>query len=139
MEKLQDFLKKIEWKQLAIALAAMGVISTSDPEAAIISVVAMIIVALVNLTTKSIGKPVGRGPITILVYLVALVMAVLSNPPASGLPTWAGDPADYAAQIAVLIAAFGPYALALTGSATILYNALAKLVFEKIEDFFVKA
>lgn len=133
MEKLQDFFKKIEWKQLAIALAALGIISTSDPDAAVISVIAMIIVAVFSLASKALDKPIGRGWLTITVYGVALGLAVAFNPPMTGFPIWTGDPSLFTAQLAALLAEFGVYALALTGSATILYNAILKIVVDEIE------
>lgn len=129
-----DFLKKLEWKQIAIALAAVGVIGSSDPDTALISIVAMVIVAMVNLVAKATDQPVGRGWVSLLVYVVAFVLAIAANPPVFGLPTWNGDPAYLGEQLAAMVAAFGPVALAMTGSATILYNALSKLVFERIED-----
>lgn len=129
-----ELLKKIEWKQVVIALAALGVITTSDPDAAILSILAMVIVLLINLAAKAQGKPVGRGAVSLFVYAVAFVLAIASNPPALGLPVWAGDPASFMSEVAGLIAAFGPYALAMTGSATILYNALSKLVVEKLDN-----
>lgn len=126
--------KKIEWKQVVVALAALGILSTSEPEAAILSIAAMVLVAILNLVAKATDRPIGRGWVSVLVYGVAFSMAVIANPPAAGLPIWAGDAAVYVGQLAVILADFGPYALALTGSATILYNALSKLVFERLEE-----
>jgi hypothetical protein len=129
-----DFLRKLEWKQVVIALAAVGVISTSDPEAAFISVLAMAIVFVVNLAAKAQNKPVGRGWVSLLVYGVAFAMTIVAHPPVVSLPIWTGDPAIYTVYLAQLLAEFGPTALAMTGSATILYNALSKLVFERLEN-----
>jgi hypothetical protein len=129
-----EMLKKIEWKQIVVALAALGVISTNDPEAALISVAAMLMVVIINLVAKATDKPIGRGAVSIFVYVVAFGMAIFAYPPVTGYPVWGGDPAAYMEQLAALFAEFGPYALALTGSATVLYNGLSKLVFDRIED-----
>lgn len=129
-----EILKKLEWKQIVIALAAIGVISTSDPEAGMISILAMAIVFVVNLAAKAQGKPVGRGWVSLLVYGVAFGMTVIAHPPVVTFPVWAGDPAVYTVYLAQLLADFGPTALAMTGSATILYNALSRLVFERLEE-----
>lgn len=129
-----EFLKKLEWKQIAIALAALGVISSSDPDSAFISVVAMLVVLIINLAAKLYDKPISKSWVSMLVYAVAFGLTLASQWTAIGWPVWTGEPAQYTEQLALVLADFGPVALALTGSATILYNALSKLVFEKIEE-----
>jgi len=131
---MAKFLKKFDWKQIALILTATGVLTVSDPNAALISIVAVVIVAMINLVYKAQGKPVGRGWVTMLVYAAAFAIALAANPPAAGFPVWTGDPAAYTQQLAVLFAEMGPYALAMTGSATIIYNALSKQVIERIEN-----
>lgn len=131
------FLKKLDWKQIALVLTATGVLTVSDPNAALISIVAVVIVAMINLVYKAQGKPVGRGWVTLLVYAAAFAMALAANPPVAGFPIWTGDPAAYTEQLAVLFAEMGPYALAMTGSATIIYNALSKQVIARIENKFL--
>lgn len=131
---MNTIFKNLSWKQIVAALAALGIISTSDPDAAVISLAAMAIVALFGLASKALKKPIGRGWLTITVYVVAFGLAMVANPPVSGFPIWLGDPSLYVAQLAGLMAEFGMYALALTGSATILYNAILKIVVDEIED-----
>jgi hypothetical protein len=132
---MEKFLKQLEWKQIAAVLLALGVISTSDQSTALISVFAMLIVAMINLFAKFTKKSVGRGWVSLLVYSVAFGLAIVSNPTSLGtLPIWQGDAAKYTEQLAELVNQFGPIALTLTGSATILYNALSRIVFDKIED-----
>jgi len=131
---MKDVLKKLSWRQIAAALAALGIISSNDPYAAVISLAAMGIVALFSLASKALDKPIGREWLTVTVYVVSFILAMAANPPAHGFPAWTGDPAVYAAQLASLLADFGVYALAVTGSATVVYNAMLKAVVDQIES-----
>ncbi len=129
-----EALKKLDWKQIVIALAALGVVGTSDPDTALISIMAMMIVALITLWTKYLNRPIHRGAISLIVYLVAFGLAFVSHTPSLAIPDLSGNPDVAAAQLATLIEQLGPIALALTGSATIVYNALSSLVFERIDQ-----
>lgn len=133
-----ELLKKLDWKQVVAVLVAMGVLSTADQDTAILSVFAVLIAAVVNLGAKYFDVKLGRGWISLLVYGVAFGLAVFGQPPSISLPVWSGDPAAVTTNLAALIEAVGAYALVVTGSATILYNALAKLVFDKIDDLMPK-
>ncbi|PKN91093.1 MAG: hypothetical protein CVU44_20980 [Chloroflexi bacterium HGW-Chloroflexi-6] len=133
-----EFFKRFSWQQVVLALAGLGIISSSDPDAAVISVAAMVIVALFGLASKALTKPIGRGWLTITVYAFAFGLAMVAHPPAGGFPIWTGDPSIYMAQLAALLAEFGVYAMALTGSATVLYNAILKIVVDAIDEKLLK-
>jgi hypothetical protein len=132
-EVTMEFLKKFSWGQVLAALAALGIISTSEPEGAVISLAVVGIVALFGLVSKATKKPIGRAWLTITVYVVSFGLAMFSQPPTGSLPVWTGDPAMFTAQLAMVLAEFGVYALALTGAATVLYNTIFDKVVAEIE------
>jgi hypothetical protein len=131
---MEQFFKRFSWQQVVLALAGLGLISSNDPDAAVISVAAMVIVALFGLASKALSKPIGRGWLTITVYAFAFGLSMIAHLPAAGFPVWAGDAALYTEQLAALLAEFGVYAMALTGSATVLYNAILKVVVDTIDE-----
>lgn len=127
-------LKTIPWKQIFVALMALGVISGSDPNTVIISLFAMAIVAVCTLGAKYFDKPIERGWVSLIVYAVSFGLALAQQSYTLSLPVWSGDPVAFTDQLAALIGQIGPLALTITGAATIFYNALSKIVFEKLEE-----
>lgn len=130
---MKNVLKELSWKQIVAALAALGIITTSDPDSAVISLAAMVVVALFGLASKAMTEPIGREWLSITVYLTALALSIASDPPAAGLLVWQGDAAEFVSRLASILSEFSTYALAVTGSATILYNAILKIVVDEIE------
>lgn len=130
-----DTLKKQNWSAIAAALAALGIVSSADPLLAAISVVAMVIVFGVSYGVRLSGRKMPAGWLSILLYCVSTVLAVIFGGavlPLS-LPSWGGDVAMYVTDWAAFIEITAPYAATFTASATVIYNALKPLVFDRLK------
>ena len=127
-------LKSLNWNWSAIValLFAVGIVGTNDPALAAISLAGMAIVALLNFMARSFGIRIGAGWLTIGLYVVSGVLAYFLSPiPFPALPEYGGDPALFAEAVAGFVSALGPLAGTLMASATLVYNALKPLVFDK--------
>jgi hypothetical protein len=92
----------------------------------------MLIVTLLNFLARTFGVRVGAGWLTIGLYAVSTFLAYLLNPiPLPAIPAYPGDPVTFAQTIAELIEKTAPLAGALVAFATLIYNALKPLVFDK--------
>jgi len=126
-------IKSLDWKSIVAALAALGIVSSADPEVAAISIGAMLIVTLVNFLARTFGVKVGAGWLSIGLYAVSVAIAIFLNPIAvPSVPVYPGDPVTYAQAITELIEKTAPMATALMASATLVYNALKPLVWDKV-------
>jgi|GEM_PF-2407156 len=127
-------LKSLNWNWSAIvaALFALGIVTTNEPEIAAISIAGMLVVTLLNFLARSFGVRVGAGWLSIGLYVVSTILAYFLNPIAlPAFPAYPGDPVTFAQAIAELIQQTAPLAATLTASATLAYNALKPLVFDK--------
>ena len=125
-------IKSLNWSAITAALFALGVITTADPFLAAISMAGMLLITLLNFLTRSFGYRIGAGWLTIILYGVSTVLAVLLVPVSlPALPVYPGDPVTFAQVIADFIASTAPLAGSITASATLVYNALKPLVFDK--------
>ena len=126
-------LKSLNWPAIVAALAALGIITTADPMLAAISIAGMLIVTLLNFLARTYGIQIGAGWLSIILYIVSTILAILIEPiilPA--FPAYAGDPSIYANAIADFIQGTAPLAGAITAAATLIYNALKPLVWDKV-------
>lgn len=129
-----QILKSLNWNWSAIValLFAVGIVGTNDPALAAISLAGMAIVALLNFIARHFGIRVGAGWLTIALYAVSAVLAYFLDPVAlPAFPVYPGDPATFAQAIAELIEKTAPLAATLMASATLVYNALKPIVFDK--------
>jgi len=125
-------LKSLNWSAITAALFALGVITTADPSLAAISMAGMVLIALLNFLARSFGYRVSAGWLTIILYGVATVLAVMLNPvTVPPFPVYPGDPVTFAQALADFIARTAPLAGSITASATLVYNALKPLVWDK--------
>jgi hypothetical protein len=134
METFVSILKKVNWKGLLAALAALGVISTADWKVALIGLAVTVLVWMLNLWVKRSGKKIGRAWLTVIVYLVAMIITIIVQPvimPA--LPAWNGDAALFTNAWIGFLAAVAPIAATVTGEATLVYNSILKQVADQVE------
>lgn len=126
-------LKSLNWPAIVAALAALGIITTADPVLAAISIAGMLLVTLLNFLARSFKVRVGAEWLSIILYGVATVLAVLLEPLSLPLfPVYPGDPVTFAQAVAEFIARTAPLAGSITASATLIYNALKPLVWDKV-------
>lgn len=125
-------LKSLNWSAIVAALFALGIVTTNEPEIAAISIAGMLVVTLLNFLARTFGVRVGAGWLTIGLYIVSAILAYFLSPIAlPAFPVYPGDPVTFAQAIAELIEKTAPLAATLTASATLVYNALKPLVFDK--------
>lgn len=115
-----------------LSLALFGGVWAVDNQAAIVTMLAILIAYGLNLFAKTQHVHLGRGWLTIIVYLAALLMAFFLKPIA--LPVFTPETSDPAlfvvslmAYVPVLVAALSPYA----GAAMAIYNVLLKDVLDR--------
>jgi hypothetical protein len=126
-------IKSLDWKAIAAALAALGIVTSADPQLAAISIAGMMIVTLLNFLARSFGVRVTAGWLTIFLYAVSTGIAVLLNPVSvPAWPVYAGDPAVYLLTIVEFVENTAPIATSITAAATLVYNALKPLVWDKV-------
>ena len=126
-------LKSLNWPAIVAALAALGIITTADPVLAAISIAGMLLVTLLNFLARSFKVRVGAEWLSIILYGVATVLAVLLEPfNLPSFPVYPGDPVTFAQAVAEFIARTAPLAGSITASATLIYNALKPLVWDKV-------
>lgn len=129
--KLEAF-KTWNWSAIASALFALGVVTTADPTLAAISVAGMLIVYLLNFLVRTFGIRIGAVWLSIGLYVVSTILAYFLNPIAPpAFPAYPGDPVTFAQSIVEFIELSAPFATALFTMATLAYNALKPLVFDK--------
>lgn len=126
-------IKSFPWPAFVAFLAAAGIVTTTDPQLAFISMVGLGIVVLLNYLVRTFNVRIGAGWLTVFLYLVSTVMAALlaeiSLPP---FPVFGGDPAEFAQGLADFIQQTAPIATTITTSATLIYNSLKEHVFDKL-------
>lgn len=125
-------LKTFNWSAITAAAFALGLITTADPTLAAISLAGMLLIALLNFLARSFGYRVSAGWLTIVLYGVSTVLAFLLMPVQFPVfPVYPGDPVTFAQAVADFIARTAPLAGSITASATLVYNALKPLVWDK--------
>jgi len=126
-------MKSLNWPAIVAALAALGIITTADARLAAISIAGMLIVTLLNFLARSFNYRIGAGWLSIGLYVVSTILAVLLEPfNLPSLPVYPGDPVTFAQAVAEFIARTAPLAGSITASATLIYNALKPLVWDKV-------
>jgi hypothetical protein len=138
LEKLKAMFSRagtgtIPWKGIVAALAALGIVSSTNPREVLISVLGVFLVTGINALAQVRGVNIGRAWLTVILYGVSLVLAVLLEPLAlPALPVWAGDVARFVTDLAVFLQGSAPLVGMVTASATLIYNALKTAVFDKL-------
>lgn len=118
--------------QVILSILTFGVTWAINNQAAIVTAAAIIIVYLINAFMKLRNVKLGRGWLTAILYVAAMILAYFFNPTA--LPAFGSVPSDPAllvnavlAYIPLLIATLSPYA----GAAMAIYNMLLKDVLDQ--------
>lgn len=118
--------------QVILSILTFGVTWAINNQAAVVTAAAIIIVYLINAFAKLRNVKLGSGWLTVILYIVAMVLAYFFNPTA--LPAFGPVPSDPAllinavlAYIPLLIAMLTPYA----GAAMAIYNMLAKSILDQ--------
>lgn len=133
MERTIEQLKAVNWKALVAALAALGIVSSTNPREVLISIVGVFLVTGINALGQARGVAIGRAWLTVILYGVSLGLAALLEPMAlPALPVWGGDAAKYVDGVALFLQGSAPLVGMLTASATLIYNALKTAVFDKL-------
>lgn len=125
-------LKSLNWSAITAALVALGIITTADPMLAAVSIAGMLIVTFGNFLARTFGIRIGAGWLSIGLYAVSTVIAIMLDPVSiPAFPAFGSDPAQFAQAVADFIAQTAPLAGVITTAATLVYNALKPLVFDK--------
>lgn len=124
----------MNWQSIIAALVVLGIVTGSDPTFGLISLVGMLLVALLNFMARSFRLRIGAGWLTIMLYAISMALAImLETPSLPAFPDYVHqDPAGWMEAIAAYFAQCAPLAGMLTASATLVYNALKPLVWDKI-------
>ncbi len=129
-------IKKFDWKSITAALFALGIVSTQDSMLAAISLTATVLVMVLNAFAGSFKVVLNRSWLTVVLYFVALFLAVAFQPQSlPAWPVWGGEPSLYGELIAAWLVAAAPLAGLITGSATVIYNVLLPLVIDPLKKF----
>ena len=116
-------------------LLVIGAAWAVSHQAAVITVVAMLIVWLINVLFKFFGKQVKTAWLTTALYVVSIGMAFLFSPVAlPTFPAFTGDPTGYAVALVGFVGVFMNLAAPAVASATGIYNILFKDVFDQISS-----
>lgn len=129
---LQEFDRQDVFK-VVLAILTFGLGWIANNQATVISFAAILIVWLLGLALQRFGYRPGKAGLTIIVFLVALGLALLFQPvimPAR--PTWTGDAATFAPALILFVSAFLQIASGVVAYATGVYNILLAQVLEKI-------
>jgi hypothetical protein len=126
-------LKSFPWPAFAAFLAALGIVTTTDPQLAIVGAFGVLIVMLLNYLVRTFHVRIGAGWLTVFLYLVSTALAAafanISLPP---FPSFGGDPAEFMQGLSDFIQQTAPIAATITTSATLIYNSLKEHVFDKL-------
>ncbi len=132
METLRK-LKNLNWKGIIAALAALGIVSSTNPREVLISIAGVFLVTGINALAQVRGVSIGRAWLTVILYGVSLVLAVFLEPLAiPALPVWAGDVVKFFDDLAYFLQGSAPLVGMVTASATLIYNSLKTAVFDKL-------
>jgi hypothetical protein len=99
----------------------------------ILGLLVPVLVQGIKLFSAWLKKPIDRKPITVVLFITALIMAYFFAQPA--LPTWPAaveNPAIYAGLIMQFIGSLIGVASAIVGFAMIIYNLLLQKVFDAL-------
>lgn len=101
----------------------------------VISTLATFIVYFLNWIAKVSGWKPGRGILTGFLYLISFGLSfVWAQPTLPPLPPWGGDIVVFVPMILDYLAALLTLAGPVVAFATLIYNTLGKLVFDKLAD-----
>ena len=99
----------------------------------IISLVASVIVFVINEIADINGIQIGRARLTAGLYAIAFILAVLFTPQVfPAMPDMAGDPAVVSAGVLNYLGALVTQLALLVGVATTIYNLLGKQVLDLV-------
>lgn len=129
----------LNWKdglKIVLAVLTFGVGWFADNQTTMIAYSAMLIVWLLGTLAKSSEKfkwLQGKGPLTVLVFVVSFILAYLFSPfTLSAPPAWTGDAGTYvpllSAWISAIVSVFGKASF----EAMSVYNILLVQVLEKL-------
>lgn len=121
------------WKAFTATLVALGIITTADPKLAAVSLLAMLIVLFVNALARTWRIRIGAGWLSIILYAISMFLAIgLNAITYPTLPAYTGDIALFFNGLAKFATDVAPATGLLMTSATLIYNTLKPLVFDKI-------
>lgn len=131
MEKLSAL--KENWKVLVGILFAFGIVSTNDVRLATISIMAMLLVAIFNAFVRTWKVRLGANWLSVCLYFVAILLAIAFDPGIlKDFPAYTGDVSSFVIAIAKFLSGISPIIGVLMASATVIYNSLRPLVFDKL-------
>ena len=111
----------------------------SEFQFVLLSIIATSLVFVLNEWKKRTGKAFHRGWLTTFLFGVSLALAVAWQLPIfPALPVYAGEVAVFAGAIVAFLFACIEAVAPLVGFATLIYNTLGKLVFDKIGEQWFK-
>lgn len=99
----------------------------------VLGAIATVITAILNWLAEVKGFHLGRGWVTGILFVIACFLSYFWQPVALPLfPVYAGDPAVFAAALLTLTGTLVSSAGIVVGFATVIYNWLAKKVYDKV-------
>lgn len=117
---------------IVISLMTFGIGWVANNQTTVISYTAIGLVWIFGLILKRYGKRPTKAGLTITVFGVAIVLALLFQPVTLPLfPLWTGDVPGYATLLIAYVAAFLQMASGVVAYATGVYNILLAQVLEK--------
>lgn len=126
--------------KILLAVMTFGFGWFADNQATVIAFAAMTIVWIVQQAMEKYGYQPKKALLTIVLFVVALVLALLFSPVALPIfPSWNNDIASYTPLLIAYVTAFLSIAGKVVAYATGVYNILLAQVFEKLPDVTVKA
>ena len=116
---------------IAVLVAAFA----ASHQSAVITLVAMLVVWAINVTFKYFNKQIGTAWLTTILYVLAVVLALVFSPVALPVfPAFGGDAAAYALAMTGYVGVLMNLAAPAVASATGIYNILFRDVFGQISD-----
>jgi len=99
----------------------------------LIGFIALILAQIVKIVFAKLNKPIHRGWITVITYIVSFVVAALWNIPSfPALPVVAGDPSIVVSAVLAYAGEILAIVSGVVGFATLIYNVLLERVFERL-------
>ena len=133
MDTTLEKLKKVDWKGVCAILATLGIVASANPLSVLISVLGVFLVTAINAWTQMSNIKLGRAWLTVILYVVSLILAVILEPMGiPALPAWHGDAGLFGADLAAFLQGSMPLVSMATASATLIYNSLKTIVFDKL-------
>lgn len=106
----------------------------SSENVIVIGLVAAVLVQGIKLAAAKLQKPIGRKAITVIIFVIAVVLAFIwFTPVVPAFPVVGEDPLVFAIAILAWLAQLIALASAVLGVATGIYNLLLEKVFDKLK------